>query len=248
MNLSRKRSGLLIIGNEILSGKTIDTNSNLFCKELSKYGIDVKEISVVSDEKKEIIRKVREFSDKYDFVFTSGGIGPTHDDITNHSMAMAFERKLIYNNKAKKMLGIHYDGNELTKARLKMTLLPENVELIYNPVSIAPGYIIENVHVFPGVPSILKVMLVEFLNHRFKKNIKPQQTISTTLPEGVIGEYIERVQIQNKSVDIGSYPYFKNNAFGVSLVIRSEDSLLLKKVCDEIFQYLYANDGNPKYF
>ena len=248
MNLCRKRCGLLIIGNEILSGKTIDTNSNFFCKELSNYGIDVKEISVVSDEKKEIVKKVREFSAEYDYVFTSGGIGPTHDDITNSSMAMAFERKLIYNKKAKELLSTHYEGDELTKARLKMTLLPEDVLLIDNPVSIAPGYVIKNVHVFPGVPSILKVMLTEFLKHKFKKNIKPQKTISTTLPEGVIGEFVERIQIENKNVDIGSYPYFKNNNFGVSLVVRSDDSFLLNNVCDEIFQYLSLNNGKPKYF
>ena len=198
--------------------------------------------------KKKIIRKVREFSENYDYVFTSGGIGPTHDDITNVSMATAFNRKLTYNKKAKEILSIHYEGNELTKARLKMTLLPENIQLISNPVSVAPGYIIKNVHVFPGVPSILKVMLVEFLNYRFKKNIKPQKTISTTLPEGVIGEFIEKIQIQNKNVDIGSYPYFKNNNFGVSLVIKSDDSFLLEKVSDEIFQYLFLNNGNPKYF
>ena len=248
MNLCRKRCGLLIIGNEILSGKTVDTNSNFFCKELSNYGIDVKEISVISDEKKEIVRKVREFSYAYDYVFTSGGIGPTHDDITNSSMAKAFGRKLIYNKTAKELLSTHYEGDELTKARLKMTLLPADVVLIDNPVSIAPGYIIENVHVLPGVPSILEVMLTEFLKYRFKKNIKPQKTISTTLPEGVIGDFIERIQIENKNVDIGSYPYFKNNNFGVSLVIRSDDSFLLKNVCDEIFQYLSLNNGNPKYF
>ena len=248
MSLCRKKCGLLIIGNEILSGRTVDTNSNFFCRELTKYGNDVKEISVVSDEKKEIVKKVREFSDKYDYVFTSGGIGPTHDDITNTSLATAFKRKLIYNKKAKEMLSKHYEGNELTKARLKMSLLPENVVLINNPVSIAPGYIIENVHVFPGVPLILKVMLVEFLSLRFTKNIKPQKTISTTLPEGVISEFIEKVQLQNKNVDIGSYPYFKNNNFGVSLIIRSEDSFLLNTVCDEIIQYLYLNDGKPKIF
>tara|TARA_B100000989_G_scaffold88127_1_gene63661 strand:+ start:44 stop:790 length:747 start_codon:yes stop_codon:yes gene_type:complete len=248
MSLCRKNCGLLIIGNEILSGRTVDTNSNFFCSELTKYGNDVKEIAVVSDEKKEIVKKVREFSDKYDYVFTSGGIGPTHDDITNDSLATAFKRKLTYNKKAKELLSKHYEGNELTKARLKMSLLPENVVLINNPVSIAPGYIIENVHVFPGVPSILKVMLIEFLNFRFKKNIKPQKTISTSLPEGVIGEFIEKIQLQNKKVDIGSYPYFKNNNFGVSLIIRSEDSFLLNTVCDEIIQYLCLNDGNPKIF
>ena len=244
----RKTSGLLIIGNEILSGKTIDTNSNFFSKQLSKRGVDTKEISIIPDIEEVIVIKVRELSKKYDYVFTSGGIGPTHDDITAASVARAFSRKLVLNDSARELLKKHYDDNTLTKARLKMAKLPEDSKLINNPVSVAPGFNVENVYVFPGVPDILKVMFLEFVGKMFEERILPQKTISTILAEGVIGSYVEKAQKQNPDVEIGSYPYFKNNSFGVSLVIKSENKTKLDLVCKKLFEYLKVNNGKPKYF
>ena len=244
----RKISGLLIIGNEILSGKTIDTNSNFISKELSRRGVDTKEISIIPDREDIIVSKLQEFSNKFDYVFTSGGIGPTHDDITAASVAKAFNKKLVLNENAKVLLEKHYEHNSLTSARLKMAFLPKDSKLIYNPVSVAPGFNVENVYVFPGVPNILKVMFLEFIDNLFDEKILPQKIISTILAEGIIGTYVGKVQKEFMEVEIGSYPYFKNNSFGVSLVIKSEDNKKLELVSNKLFRYLEVNNGKPKYF
>ena len=248
MVLNRKKSGIIIIGDEILSGKTQETNSYFLTKNLSMYGVDVLEISIISDDEKQIVRKVQNFSKKFDYVFTTGGIGPTHDDITSESVSKALKKKYLQNPFAKKLLEKHYPGKELTKPRLKMSFMPEGSKLISNPVSVAPGFIIENVYVLPGVPNILKPMFIEFLNQSFKKNILPKITISTILSEGVIAEYIEEIQNKNPEISIGSYPYFKSDQFGVSLVIKSHNKKKLSSIGKTIFDYLSAKRGNPKYF
>ena len=192
MSNKRKTSGILIIGNEILSGKTLDTNSNYICKELSVRGVDVKEIIILQDIEEKIINAVKLFSKNYNYVFTTGGIGPTHDDITAKSVAKAFNKRLVINNEAKKLLEKHYNINERTSARFKMAVLPEKAKLIYNPVSVAPGFYIKNVFVFPGVPRIMEAMFYEFIDGFLEKKILPQKQISTILPEGVIGDYIAK--------------------------------------------------------
>ena len=164
MNNKRKTSGLIIIGDEILSGKTLDTNSNYISKELSIRGVDVKEINIIQDIEEDIVSRVKLFSENYNYVFTTGGIGPTHDDITAESVAKAFNRKLVINKEAKKLLEKHYNFNERTPARFKMAVFPESAKLIYNPVSVAPGFYIKNVFVFPGVPRIMKAMFYEFID------------------------------------------------------------------------------------
>ena len=136
MKKKRKSSGIIIIGNEILSGKTIETNSNFMCNKLFGVGISCSEINTIKDEESKIIEKVNLFRNKYDYVFTSGGIGPTHDDITSASIAKAFGRKLVLNQEAKELLEKHYSDDVLTKARLKMAYMPENVKLIDNPISL----------------------------------------------------------------------------------------------------------------
>ena len=248
MKKQRKTSGIIIIGNEILSGKTLEKNSNFMCKELFRIGVSCEEIVIIKDDKSRIIEKLNNFRKKYSFVFTSGGIGPTHDDITSESVSKALKKKYLQNPFAKKLLEKHYPGKELTKPRLKMSFMPEGSKLISNPVSVAPGFIIENVYVLPGVPNILKPMFIEFLNQSFKKNILPKITISTILSEGVIAEYIEEIQNKNPEISIGSYPYFKSDQFGVSLVIKSHNKKKLSSIGKTIFDYLSAKRGNPKYF
>ena len=148
MKFKRKTSSIIIIGNEVLTGKTLDTNSNFLCKNLHEIGIECKEISVIQDIEKNIIEKVNLFRKNFDFVFTTGGIGPTHDDITSKSIAKAFKDKLVLNKLAKSRLEKHYSDEPITKARLKMAYLPSKATLIDNPVSIAPGFSLDNVHVF----------------------------------------------------------------------------------------------------
>tara|TARA_B100000989_G_scaffold44597_1_gene28422 strand:+ start:1625 stop:2371 length:747 start_codon:yes stop_codon:yes gene_type:complete len=248
MIVKRKNSGIIIIGDEILSGKTQDKNSRFLSKELGKRGVDVLEISVIPDIEDEIIKKVKSFSSNYDYVFTTGGIGPTHDDITALSVSRAFKLKYEQNKEAKKILEKHYKKKELTKARQKMSFMPRGATLIYNPVSAAPGFIIKNVYVLPGVPMILKPMVLEYLTNYFTINILPQVRISTKLSEGIIGEFIGQIQKNNKQVTIGSYPYFKNDNFGVSLIMKSENRRILDQVSKKVYSYLKKKSGNPKYF
>ena len=248
MKIGIKKSGIIIIGNEILNGKTIEKNSNFLCKKLSDRGIEVKEIVIIPDEKENIIEKVNSFRKKFEYVFTTGGIGPTHDDITSESIAEAFNVRLELNLHAKKILKEHYSDEAFTKARLKMAYLPKNASLIYNPVSIAPGFFLENVYVFPGVPKILEIMFVEFIKTLEKGKKKFQVMLSTILSEGLIGEFVGQIQKQNLNVEIGSYPYFKKKSFGVTLVIRGYDKRSIDNVAKKIFDYVKLKKGKPKLF
>jgi molybdenum cofactor synthesis domain-containing protein len=248
MQLDIKKSGIIIIGNEILSGKTIDSNSNFLCKTLSKKGIIVREISVIPDNQKDIINKVNNFRKKYDYVFTTGGIGPTHDDITSESVAKAFKLKLELNFEANKILKKHYSDEPYTKARQKMAYLPKTAKLIHNPVSIAPGFFVENVFVLPGVPRILEIMTLELLKKIDSGDKILQRTLTTTLSEGIIGDFIGKIQKKNPKLEIGSYPYFKKNAFGVSIVIRGYDKKNIEEVSKKIFDHTQKKGGNPKLF
>jgi len=249
MKSNRKTFGIIIIGNEILSGKTLDTNSHLICTELNSVGMVCKEIVTIPDIEKIISEKVNLFRQKFDFVFTTGGIGPTHDDKTSNAISSAFGDTLTLNKEAKKRLEKHYSDDLLTNARLKMAYVPSRAKLIDNPVSIAPGFYIENVFVFPGVPKILEVMLKDVLK-KFKKNQKKfiKKIITTTLSEGLIGEYLADIQRKYSDIEIGSYPYFKKNSFGVSLVIIGERTKRVKEACDILIAYLQENKGNPRLF
>ena len=248
MNPKRKKSGIIIIGDEILSGRTKDTNSNFIITNLSTRGVDVEEVSIVKDDELEIIKKIKEFSSKFDFVFTTGGIGPTHDDITALSISKAFGLEYEINITAKKQLNKHYNKpGELTKARLKMAYMPRGSKLIDNPVSFAPGFNIKNIFVFPGVPQIMESMFIEFIGSITENKSIPQVSISTTLSEGIIASFIGKIQKENIDVKIGSYPYFKDGDFGVTLVMKCESDFDLKNVSKKIFTYLSKLNGNPKY-
>ena len=248
MKKNRKTSGIIIIGNEVLSGKTLDTNSNFMCKELFKIGISCEEINTIKDEKIEIVKRINDFRSKYDYVFTSGGIGPTHDDITSSCIAEAFCKKLVLNDEAKKRIAKHYYDDILTKARLKMAYIPESATLIDNPVSVAPGFFIQNVFVFPGVPEILQIMFKDFISSLDHGDRYFKKTISTILSEGIIGDYISKIQNKFLNIEIGSYPYFKKNSFGVSLVIKGEVESEVNVVCNEIFEYIKKKKGKPQIF
>ena len=248
MKKKRKTSGIIIIGNEILSGKTLETNSNFMCKKLFDVGISCEEINTIKDEECKIIEKVNFFRNKYDYVFTSGGIGPTHDDITSASIAKAFKRKLVLNQEARKLLEKHYSDDVLTKARLKMAYFPENVKLIDNPVSIAPGFFIENLYVLPGVPKIMETMFEEIVKSLDEGLRYYKKIISTILSEGIIGDFVEEIQKKFPSLEIGSYPYFKKNSFGVSLVVKGIDDETVLKATSEIHAYISSINGNPEIY
>ena len=238
MNIKRKNCGLIIIGDEILSGKTLDTNSNFLAKELSNRGVDVKEIFIIGDIEKSIINCVRNFSKKFNFVFTTGGIGPTHDDITAQSVAKAFGIKYEIHKEAYKILESYYKPGEFNEGRQKMVWMPENANLILNPTSGAPGFSVENVFCFPGVPSILKSMLGGLTNTIVGGEPILSLTISLRTVESEIAKSLSEVQNNNKDVEIGSYPFFHAGKLGVSIVIRSENQSKIDSCNSQILKFV----------
>ncbi len=224
MKIKINSAGIIIIGNEILSGRTLDTNSNFICNSCTKLGIPVNEVIVISDTKKLIIKTVKNFSKRYRHVFVTGGIGPTHDDITAESLAEAFNRKLILNKKAKKVLNEYYEKSniKLNESRLKMAYIPERATLIDNSVSAAPGFKLKNVWVMAGVPKIMQAMFTEYIEPRIKRGKKIYtKDININRAEGEIAELLSSLQKKFPSVELGSYPFIKGIHLGTNVVIRS---------------------------
>ena len=216
-------AAILIIGNEILSGRTQDTNTSTLAAWLNSIGVKVEEVKIIPDDEKNIIKSVNTFRKTFNYVFTTGGIGPTHDDITAQSVAKAFGIKYEIHKKAYKILESYYKPGEFNEGRQKMVWMPENANLILNPTSGAPGFSVENVYCFPGVPSILKSMLGGLTNTIVGGEPILSLTISLRTVESEIAKSLSEVQNSNKDVEIGSYPFFHAGKLGVSIVIRSED-------------------------
>tara|TARA_Y100000992_G_scaffold257888_1_gene191854 strand:+ start:49 stop:798 length:750 start_codon:yes stop_codon:yes gene_type:complete len=220
---TKVNAAILIIGNEILSGRTQDTNTNTLANWLNSIGVKVNEVRIVPDLEKIIIDAVNNLRKKNDYVFTTGGIGPTHDDITAESISKAFGLKYQIHNEAFKILETYYKPGEFNEGRQKMVWMPEDAELILNPTSGAPGFSIENVFCLPGVPSILKSMLGSLKNKIVGGEPILSHTISLRTVESEIANSLSKVQDQNKDVEIGSYPFFHAGKLGVSIVLRSEN-------------------------
>lgn len=236
-------AAIVVIGNEVLSGRTQDKNINFIASELVKIGIRLEEVRVIPDSEKKIINTVNELRRKFTYIFTTGGIGPTHDDITSTAIAKAFKVKLMLNQKAVKAMKSHYKPGDLNEARLKMAYIPKGAKLINNPVSKAPGFVIKNVYVMAGIPIIMQAMFSEIKSTlRAGKKIK-SRTVSTNITEGTMATALSKIQNQNLEVEIGSYPYIKNGEIGVSLVIRSENDDKLDEVCKKIKSLLINLKG-----
>ena len=218
-----KTASLVIIGNEILSGRTQDKNINYIAKELFKSGISLQYVCVIPDVQKKIINTVRNLKKSYDFIITTGGIGPTHDDITAESISMAVKKKYSLNKGALKELKKYYKKvkSELTDARKKMAYMPIGSRLIKNSVSGAPGFMIENIFVFAGVPSIVEAMTKEFLKIIKVKNKFYSSSIVTKLFESKIAHILEEAEKTFNEVSIGSYPIFDGKPRGVEVIISS---------------------------
>ena len=239
-------AGILIIGDEILLGRTQDTNANFIAKNLTSSGINLEEIRVIQDQKKIIIETVKLFSEKYNYVFTTGGIGPTHDDITSESVAEAFNKKYEINFEAFNILQKYYPKGEFNISRQKMAKMPSDAELIYNPMTAAPGFKIHNVFVLPGVPKIMEQMLIDVLKKLEKGKPKKITTINTDLYEGKMAPLLNEIQNQFNECSIGSYPYFNflSKKGGVNIVISSWTMNSLDKIEKEIIEMIKFNDGN----
>ena len=220
---TKVNAAILIIGNEILSGRTQDTNTSTLANWLNSIGVKVNEVRVVPDIEKKIIDTLNILKVENDYVFTTGGIGPTHDDITAQSVAKAFGLKYEIHKEAFKILEAYYKPGEFNEGRQKMVWMPENAELILNPTSGAPGFSVKNVFCLPGVPSILKSMLGSLKNRIVGGQPIISHTISLRTVESEIASSLTKVQDSNKEVEIGSYPFFHAGKLGVSIVLRSED-------------------------
>ena len=218
-------AAMLVIGDEILSGRTRDANMHYLAGELTEVGINLAEVRIVSDDRDAIISAVQALSAAYDTVFTSGGIGPTHDDITTDAVAAAFNVPVIRHPEAERRLIAHYANTDLefNAARQKMADIPETAALIDNPLSAAPGYIIGNVHVLPGVPTILQAMF-EGLKHRLPGGVVMTRiTVQCSTGEGNIATILADVEARHNGVSIGSYPWMKPGQFGTAIVVSGLD-------------------------
>jgi|TARA_B110000285_G_scaffold163370_1_gene182472 molybdenum cofactor synthesis domain-containing protein len=231
-------AAILIIGNEILSGRTQDTNTNTIALWLNSIGVRLQEVRVIPDIEKTIIDTVNILRKKYDYVFTTGGIGPTHDDITAQSISKALNLAYEIHKEAFKILETYYKQGEFNEGRQKMVWMPKNANLILNPSSGAPGFNIENVFCLPGVPSILKSMLGGLKNKIIGGEPVLSHTISLRTVESEIASSLTDVQNKNKEVEIGSYPFFQAGKLGVSIVIRSEDKYKIDLCSSEILKFV----------
>ena len=231
-------AGILIIGNEVLSGRTKDINTSTLATWLNSIGIIVKEVRVIPDDEKIIIDTVNEIRKKFTYVFTTGGIGPTHDDITAESISKAFNIEYNFHKEAFKILEAYYKPGEFNEGRQKMAKMPVTSNLILNPTSGAPGFYIENVFCLPGVPSILKSMIGGLENVLVGGDPILSLTINLRTVESEIAKSLTEVQNKNKDVDIGSYPFFKAGKLGVSIVLRSTDKTKIDQCNSQILEFI----------
>jgi len=235
---TKVNAAILIIGNEILSGRTQDTNTGTIALWLNSIGVKVNEVRVIPDIEDIIIDTVNILRKTSNYVFTTGGIGPTHDDITAQSISKAFKLEYEIHKEAFKILEDYYKVGEFNEGRQKMVWMPRNANLILNPTSGAPGFNIENVFCLPGVPSILKSMLGGLQNRIVGGKPILSHTISLKTVESEIAKSLTNVQDKNKDVEIGSYPFFQAGKLGVSIVIRSEDESKINKCIKEILNFI----------
>ena len=231
-------AAIIIIGNEILSGRTQDANVVHLSKWLNELGIKVEEVRVIPDVEDCIVNTVNEVRKKFKYVLTTGGIGPTHDDITSRSIAKAFKVSYGYNKEAYETLEKYYKPSEFNDGRKKMAKMPDKASLIYNPSSGAPGFNVENVYCLPGVPSILKSM-VNGLKNRISGGKKIlSKTISVSTVESEIAKPLEDIQNKFKNIEIGSYPFFRMGKVGVSIVMRSTEKNQINDCSKQIISFI----------
>ena len=233
-------AAILIIGNEILSGRTQDKNIAFISNWLnSNCGITVSEVRIIPDVEKIIVKNIRTLSKKFNYVFTTGGIGPTHDDITAKSISKAFKLKYKFHKDAYKILENYYGVDKFNDGRKKMAKMPANSKLIHNPSSAAPGFITKNVLSLPGVPSILNSMIENCKKYLVKGLKVHSKTINIFTVESNISGQLEKIQKKYKKfVDVGSYPFFRLGKIGVSVVSRSTSKIKLTEVNRDLMKLI----------
>jgi molybdenum cofactor synthesis domain-containing protein len=238
-------AAVLIIGNEILSGRSQDVNLNWIANRLTARGIRLSEARVVPDIEDEIVDAVRVLSGRYTYLFTTGGIGPTHDDITVDAIAKAFGRPVIVHPEAERRLIAHYGAGNVTPGRLRMARTPDGADLVDNPVSGAPGIRVENVFIMAGVPAIMRAMIDHIVPTLPGGPVVLSRSVACQVGESILAEPLGHVQSAHPEVDIGSYPWFRGGQFGVSLVARGTDPAALDIVVGEISAMIRSLGGEP---
>ena len=233
---------LLVIGDEILSGRTQDLNVQFLGETLGRHGIALKEVRILPDDENILIPQLKEVKLQYDYVFTTGGIGPTHDDITADCVARALGLPLIEDGEALKRLKSHYKEN-LTDERAKMAKIPFGSHLIDNPVTSAPGFYIDNVYVLAGVPRIMRAMIMSLLPTLKGGIAIASKSVSCLLGEGIIAKDLKDLQEQYTSVSIGSYPFFRPDGHGTTLVVRGKNEKMIERVLRHIKQIILDHGG-----
>jgi len=229
-------AAMLVIGDEILSGRTQDTNTHHLAGELTAHGIDLLEVRVVPDDTGAIIAAVQYLAERHNHLFTSGGIGPTHDDITSDAVAAAFDTPIDVRDDARAVLTAHYatTHTKLNAARLRMARVPDGAILIDNPISAAPGFSLKNVHVMAGVPMIFQAMLASLLPSLSGGKPLLSQTLRLMHAEGVIAKPLGELAAQYPEVSFGSYPFYTDSTFGTNIVSRCTDADMLDTVMTEL--------------
>ncbi len=231
-------AGIIIIGNEVLSGRTKDINTSTLAKWLNSLGIDVKEVRVIPDIESKIIETVNSLRKQFNYIFTTGGIGPTHDDITAESISKAFNLEYGFHKEAYLILEKYYKPGEFNDGRKKMAKMPTTAKLILNPTSGAPGFYVQNVFCLPGVPSILQSMIGGLKNILIGGDPILNLTVSLRTVESEIAKSITEIQNNNTDVEIGSYPFFKAGKLGVSIVLRSSNKDKLDACNSELIKFI----------
>ena len=231
-------AAIIIIGNEILSGRTMDTNTSAIALWLNSIGVKVQEVRLIPDIQEIIINTVNLLRKDNEYVFTTGGIGPTHDDITAESISKAFSLNYEIHKEAYKILKAYYKPGEFNEGRQKMVWMPKGAKLILNPTSGAPGFSVDNVFCLPGVPSILKSMLGGLKNEISGGKPIISHTINLRTVESEIAKSLTSVQNNNKDVEIGSYPFFRAGKLGVSIVVRSENQSKIDDCNSKIMEFV----------
>ncbi len=239
---------MLIIGDEILSGRTQDKNLQVLAKRLNEKGVQLSHVRVIPDDEEIIISTLNDVRKAYDYVFTTGGIGPTHDDITSETVAKALGLEWGIHQEAFDLLQAYYAKTDLpfNESCQKMAKTPKGAKLLDNPVSVAPGFVVENIFVMAGVPSIMEVMLDFALPLLKGGAVVFSKSMSCNLGEGTVAETLSAFQTEYKDVSIGSYPIFQVNNMGLHLVLRSSDESKLQELYDKLFVKLTEMGGKPE--
>lgn len=234
--MTNPTAAMLVIGDEILSGRTRDANMYFLAGKLTEVGIDLKEVRVVSDDAGEISNAVNELRGKFDHVFTSGGIGPTHDDITADNVAAAFGVSIGPREDAIAVLATNYPNGraDINAARMRMARIPEGAVLIDNAISKAPGFSLENVHVMAGVPKIFEVMLESLLPSIAGGDPVISETVRLQMPEGEVAGPLGKIALAYGDLSLGSYPFSNEQGYGTNVVVRGANRDLVAKAAGEV--------------